>query len=216
MLVLGSSLTSASSFSSSLGSNDQNTSTAGVKKVLTKDDVMEEIGVLISSVSILQGDVNEVDLSYQYVFSKIMNDGVMNRCLLGPLLYHQHQLPPHTEPAALLSSSSMNLPHSNQLTQIFHTDLSHVIHSDEQNTDCFCLYIHRSVFHSNATDVTTTSSNYPNNMYCIPSQPYDGERHCLLLDCQGMPFVFCKSFLPFMYAIYLFIYHSFDFDIIKI
>ena len=63
MLVLGSSITSSSS--SSLGTNTNNQSTAGVKEVLTKDDVMEEIGVLISSVNILQGNVSEVDLSYQ-------------------------------------------------------------------------------------------------------------------------------------------------------
>ena len=61
MLVLGSSLTSSSS--SSLGRS--NKSTAGVKEVLTKDDMMEEIGVLISSVNILQGTVSEGDLSHQ-------------------------------------------------------------------------------------------------------------------------------------------------------
>ena len=57
VLVLGSSLTSSSS-SSSLSSS-------GMKEILTKDDVMEETGVLISSVNILQGNVNESDLSHQ-------------------------------------------------------------------------------------------------------------------------------------------------------
>lgn len=189
VFVLGSSLTHSSPSSPSHLPSPSSPDTLE-NEVMTKEDVMEEIGVLISSVNVIQGDLDEEYLSRQYMR---VDNHLKYRCLYGPLFYHLDQLPPHTEPASYLlsksssSSSSSSSLATHTLLQVFHTDLSHIVHSDDLNADCFCLYVNQSVLHIRQGE-----------QEWIQNQVYDGERHCLWVDRRGVPFVFCKSFIPFM------------------